>query len=382
MAKKRKFQFADLVLIIICLASFLWLVKALLLGYYPDFNTQYLVPKILFSGMDPYSGGKGLYTPQVYPPTEFLFFMPLAVLPLHVMQYVYTFFSIVSLSISLYFLSKIFEIKFLSKINLILMSLVFVFFPAKFTLGMGQINFYILLLLVLFLRFLKQKKELLSGMILGLSFIIKLFPILIPFYFLIKLNKKILLGIFVSLLTAVLLVIIFIPFKIYAKFIFEILPTFLTSWKLDYYNQSLSGFIGRSFGTGQFASQLKFIFSILILLITFSSVILNRQKDFLALSLKIGILITANLLLNTFSWQHHFVWMIIPFYATVFYLLTNKRAVNDFIILAIGYVLVSLNFVNPKILPTVLQSHVFIGAVLIFLLQTKLLLDKNNRSVR
>ncbi len=48
--------------------------KALLLGYYPDFITQYKVPQLVSKGVNPYRKNEVLYTPQVYPPSEFIFF--------------------------------------------------------------------------------------------------------------------------------------------------------------------------------------------------------------------------------------------------------------------------------------------------------------------
>lgn len=361
--------------------SFLWMSRALLLGYYPDFNTQYYVPRIVFSGANPYQGGNALFTPQVYPPTEFLFFLPISLLPVLTASYLYTVISIICLVVSCVLLTKIFKISFFSNINLLFMSCIFISFPTKFTLGMGQINIFVLLLLVLSLFFLQKKSDFLGGVFLGISLVIKLFPVLLPVYFLMELQKKILLGVIISFLVSVLLVIIFIPGKIYYEFIFSVLPTLLSSWKLDYYNQALSGVIGRSFGTEELAIILKSLISVIVILMTFFVTFKNRQKDFLTSSLKIGIFVTVSLLVNTFSWQHHFVWLVIPFYASIFYLrdsaaISGKEKSIYYCALVVSYFLVSINFANPKILPIILQSHVFFGSVILFLLQLKLLFKK------
>jgi hypothetical protein len=244
---------------------------------------------------------------------------------------------------------------------------------------MGQINFFILILIVYSLWLLKKKKEFASGILLGASLAIKLFPVLLPVYFLVKLRKKILLGIVTSFLVSTLLVIIFIPEKIYIDFISSVLPTLFSSWKLDYYNQALTGFIGRSFGTEEEAVILKSFSSVIIILATFFVVVYNKKKDFLTIALKIGVLITANLLVNTFSWQHHFVWLIIPFYASVFFLkeiTVSKKEKSIYCgVLAISYFLISINFSHPQTLPLLFQSHVFFGAIILFFLQFKLLYD-------
>jgi hypothetical protein len=143
---------------IIFLATFVLLAKSLFLGFYPDFNTQYYVPQIVLKGINPYAGSSMLYTPQVYPPTMFLLYYPFSLLPLSYASYLYVFLSFSSLFVSLYFLANYFEIKFFSTINLVLMSFVLIFFPVKFTLGMGQINLLLLMVLVVSLYFFERKK--------------------------------------------------------------------------------------------------------------------------------------------------------------------------------------------------------------------------------
>ena len=102
----------------------------------------------------------------------------------------------------------------------------------------------------------------------------------------------------------------------------------------------------------------------------------NKQKDFLTTSLKFGTLITANLIVNTFSWQHHFVWLIVPFYASVFMCLKLKKKFLYLLILFVSYFLISINFPNPEILPVIFQSHVFLGTLILFIIQLKFLLDR------
>lgn len=371
-------QFLFLISIAFCLFSFIWLLKALFLGYYPDFSGYYFGSKYLLTGLNPYLGGGSLFTSYVYPPIVLLFFLPFTILTFQTAEIIWTILSLVFLLVSLKLLSSMLDIKFFSRLNLFLMSLVFISFPIKFSFGMGQINLFVLCLLVFSLWFFKRKKEFLSGVFLGLSLAIKLFPLLLPVYFLFQLKKKVLLGLFVSFLISVFLVLIIIPNKISWQFITNVLPSFFTSWKLDYYNQSLAGFIGRSFGTGQISISLKIIISGILVCIAFFTVFKNRQEDFVSFSLKYGTLITASLLINTFSWQHHFVWLIIPMYTIFIYIKNKKLGVLYFSILAISYILISINFKNPKILPIILQSHVFLGTLILLLLNLYLLIKKKN----
>jgi len=359
---------------ICCGFSFLWLLKVMLLGYYPDFKTQYYVPKIAFSGENPYITSKILYTPQVYPPTAFFFFLPFSLFTLEFSSYLYTAFSIGALLLSLYLLSKIHKLHFFGRVNLFLLTLVFLSFPVKFTLGMGQVNLYILLLMVIGLWYLQKKKEVIGGVFFGFCLVLKMFPLILPLYFFLKLKGRILFGIFLSLSIGTLLVIVFIPHSLIESF-FSILPSFISSWKLDYYNQAISGVIGRSWGVNPMTVFLKTILSLLSVVVTFYVILKKKGDGFENVSLIVCSLITLNLLINTFSWQHHFVWLIIPLYAAFSYMRTRHYKFKYFIALFVAYFLVSINFKNPDILPVLLQSHVFYGGAILLALQIKLLFD-------
>lgn len=372
---EKVYQFLRPLSIIFFLISFIWLSKAFLLGSYPDFKTQYYVPQIVFNGGDPYKGGFSLFTPQVYPPTEFLFFIPFSLVSLSVSSILYTAFSFISFYLSLYLLAKTFEIKFFSITNLFLMGFASLMFPAKFTLGMGQINMFVLLLLSLCLFSLKKNKLFVSGIWMGLSLVIKMFPPILLMYFLLKPNKKLLFGLAITILISGFFTIIFIPLDVIKSF-FEVLPSLLNSWKLDYYNQAMSGFVGRSFGTGTLAQLIKNMLSLILVGSVIVVVIRNIKKDFFTIALIFGTLINLNVIVNTFSWQHHFVWLIIPLYATFVYLQKNKKGVGGFLFLGMSYILISLNLKTPEVFPLLLQSHVLFGSIILLLLNLHLLKRK------
>lgn len=396
----------NLIVAFICLASFIWLLKVFQLGSYPDFMTQYNVPKMIISGQNPYTGGNNLFTPQVYPPSVFFLFLPISFLSLSLASYLYVFLSIFALIVSLYLLSQIFEFKFFGISNLIMMTLVFLSFPVKFTLGMGQINIFILLIMVLALWFLKKKRDFISGIFLGLSIVIKFFPLFLPVYLLIKFKKgnrgmalpwtrlkiwykkkqlredlEMIDGIFLVIAIVGLLIIFFIPKEIYLQFFFQTIPSLLSSWKTDYYNQALSGLVSRSFGIGYLALVIKTVVSLSITVITLSILTKNENTNFIYTALKFSILITLSLAVNTFSWQHHFVWLIIPFYSTIYFLRKAKAGKIYFVVLVILYLLVSLNLKYPNNAFVVLQSHVLFGTVLLLALNlymiTKMQLANN-----
>ena len=92
-------------------------------------------------------------------------------------------------------------------------------------------------------------------------------------------------------------------------------------------------------------------------------------------NLKIGILITLSLIINNFSWQHHFVWLIFPFFATFFFIRDKRPETKYFAILFLAYLLVAFNLKYPQEVPVFFQSHVFFGALLLWVLDVFLVLN-------
>ncbi len=372
---QKVYQFNRLLSIIFCAISVVWLLKSFFLGSYPDFSGYYFGAQYFLDGVNPYHGGGRLYTPYVYPPTVMLLFLPLTLFSYQTAGLIWITLNFILLILCLLLLARIIGIKIISSTNLFLMGLVFISFPVKFSFGMGQINILVLTLLVGSLWLLKQKEEKWFGILIGVSLIVKLFPILLPVYFLLKKKFNILWWITLCIIIGIVVVILLVPQGLSESFM-KLIPSFATSWKLDYYNQALAGFVGRSFGTGIGASYLKTFASVVIITISFLFVLKNRGKDFGTETLKISLLITTSVLVNTFSWQHHFVWLIIPFYTTYMFIKKKKNRIFYYLILTASYILIAINFKTPQTLPVLLQSHVFYGAVILLIIQAKLLIDK------
>jgi hypothetical protein len=150
------------------------------------------------------------------------------------------------------------------------------------------------------------------------------------------------------------------------------LPTLLTGWKTDYYNQAITGFIGRSFPPNLFSQLLVDLLSASIILIS-CLVIFKARKNKELVNMGFGLLITLNLIVNNFSWQHHFVFLIFPFLATLFYIHKLKNNWKLLFTLFISYALVSLNLANPHEVPVLLQSHVLYGAIMLWAIEAYLI---------
>lgn len=360
--------------IVFCLLSFVWLLKVLFLGLYPDFSAYYHVSKFFLEGVNYYAHPELLSISYSYPPIDFLLFVPLTFLPFATAEIFWAVLNIFLLVVCIYFLTKIFAEKFFSRMNMMLMTLVFISFPTKFTLGMGQLNIFVMCILCYGLWIFMQKKDSFAGIIFGAALSIKFSPVFLPFYFLVKFNKRVLVGMLVFALINVLLVMLFVPITTTTYYIVKIAPDFLlSSWKLDYYNQSITGVVGRAWGMGNTSTIVKNIISIGFIVWSFFVIYKNKKKDVLSTMLSIGIVMTLSILFNTFSWQHYFVWLMIPFYATIFYLKKINAKNNYYLLITISYFLVSINFPDPNILPVILQSHVFYGGLILLILDLYLL---------
>ena len=358
--------------------SLFFIVKTLFLNYYPDFGQYYWGLKEIFQGSNPYVAGKSIFSITTYPPFVFILMSPLETLDYFFAERVWTLLSIVFLIGSVYLIFKINNEKMFSRIGFLISTLLFAFyFPIKFTLGMGQINFLILFLVTLSIYFLNKNKNYLTGTFLSLSIMIKFFPFLFLPYLIILKKWKILFSFIAVSIAILVFTLIVIKPAINIYFYKNILPTLLGGWKTDYYNQSLSGFLGRQMNNG-FARELLRIFISLILVTVSFLVILKNNTKTTIVNLSFSLLITLTLLINNFSWQHHFVWLLFPF-ITIFYFIKNKKLDwSYYFVLGLSFFLVGLNLENPNIFPVIFISHVFYGALILWGLNLYLLLKKTS----
>lgn len=337
------------------------LLKTLFLGAYPDFNAYYY-------------GSMENNIPN-YPPIVTVLFSIFSFLPLSVASEVWIALSIVFLFVSLYLCFKLFNVRFLSSTGLVLSSLVFICFPVKFTLGMGQLNILVLMFVVLTFYFYIKGKNFYSGACLGICIMLKLFPILLLLYFLLIKRRKIFSY---AILTSVSLIgvsYLFIKPEI-NNYYWLHLFLFFNHVPAEYYNQALSGFLMRQFDNPFLRELLRVGISIFFIVLSFWAILSKNKKDFFKTALGFGLIVGLNVFVNGYSWQHHFVWLILPFLVTFFYIAHKKLNSKYYTFLGISYILVSINLKIPSMVPVIFQSHVFFGAIILWVLDAYLLLRK------
>lgn len=344
---------------VLFVSTLLIMLKALFLSTYPDFNAYY------YGSME-----NNILN---YPPFVTILFSLFSFLPLITASKVWVALSIFFLFVSLYLCFKLFNVRFLSSTALVLSSLVFIYFPVKFTLGMGQLNLLVLMLVVLTFYFYIKGKDSYSGVCLGTSIILKLFPALLPLYFLLVRKYKIFLYAMVAFIILGGISYFFIKPEINNYYWLHLLSV-LGSVPVDYYNQALSGFLARQFDNSSLRELLRIIISVFFVVFSFWIILKKKKRDFSRKTLEFGLLVTLNVFINGHSWQHHFVWLILPFLIVFFYIKNNKLGMGNYLFLGTSYLLVSANLENPSSFPTIFQSHVFFGAILLWMLNMHLLL--------
>lgn len=329
-------------------------------AYFLDFHTYYFASTAFVNRANPYvlfiKQGMGF----LYPPFLLLLLSPLTFFNFSIASKIWLVLSLIGGALSIYLLWKI------CRISTFLLAIVFLgfvlSFPFKFTLGTGQVNLIVLLLLVLTL-FLYQRKSKFFVLSLAVSSGIKLFPI---FYYVLHLLSKEYRN--VILLVICTLLIILLPFLfLHSQSVFfyfdKIVPSFIHSkHDVSYYDQSLSALLTRLGVSPVIDLGIRLGLFIISLIVIY----MYRKNYYLSFSF----MTVTLLLVNSFTWQHHLIFLLIPFY---FYIAVMKKNIVDIILVVIAYILVSINIKDPSsfshiVFSGLILSHATIGIILLWML--------------
>ncbi|MBI5044749.1 MAG: DUF2029 domain-containing protein [Candidatus Levybacteria bacterium] len=354
--------------ITIFLVLLIWLCKALTLGNYPDFNVFYGGLKAYLAGGNPYKDVIGSSMKFLYPPIALFFFLPVAFFERAEASIIWTVLSIILFITSIVFLFKTEKRKIFSNEFFILSSFSFLMFPLKFNLGMGQFNNVNLFLLSLFLLLTSRGRFALSGTAVGLSLILKVFPVLLlPYLLIIKQFKAFQLSVLV-VIAGVAIGFVVVRQELTEYFFGSSLLGTLRSWPLDYYNQALSGLLGRWLGVSFTTLCIKYFLTFLLIGASFFIYWKKRSVKSIHL-LAASSIFPLSLITLTFSWQHYFVLTMPAYLLLYFRFRKKKRSTKKYFLLFTSYVLVALNLAHPSSFPLIFQWHVFYGTLLLLALQ-------------
>ncbi len=185
-------------------------------------------------------------------------------------------------------------------------------------------------------------------------------------------------ALMIVLLLSLLAVLIF-GLEMTHDYFLNVLPSLMSSQgKWIYYNQATSGFVTRLMGESNLAFSLTTLFSLSIL----ATALWLSAKSREITSLNFSLIIVTILLINSFSWQHHFVLTIFPFLAVLNLLREQKARRAPWLILLTSYLLISFNLKNPTLfqnnpLEPIILSHVFFGTLTLFAILVYYLIKEN-----
>ena len=351
-------------LFIAFLLTFAWIVLSItkiISSVAPDFRILWTFASHLRPGQNLYLS-PDISIPNPYPPLTFLFYLPFTFIPYPQAQAVFIFLifaSLVGLTLlSLHLvIGKFPLLSFIATLTLILFS-----FPTKFSLGMGQQNSIAYFLLLVSYYFWKKKVSLLSGIFLALSISLK--PVLgfVAIFFLIQGAWQTLFWAFVTGFFETISTFLISNTNLLMDWIRQTLVYIPLAGRGVYYNQGFAGFISRLTQNTALVktSAILFLISILSAVIVAARKTKNTNLDFSLFTISL-------LLVDTLSWQHHFVWLIFPFVVLAHEVIKKKNTLLSGLIV-IAYLLVSWNFKNPDIVPAIFLSTQFYGAMILWVI--------------
>lgn len=329
-----------------------------------DFNIYHHYGQILLSGRSPYGPEYTEGIPFNYPPSSFILFAPLALLPLKSATMIFTAFSLLFFIITGNIFLKNF---FPSKITrCILLVLLLQNFPVKFTLVTGQVNLIVISLLLMAFVYDQKNSPAAAGLFWGLAAAVKLTPLTLILYFLLR--KRCL-----SVLTGALLILFsnlfFVAIQPQNIYYFGThLPSLLekSGFVTSFYDQSLRAFISR------LGLESDVFLSNTIIILLFVLVIWNfwtRRAPLRNLIFFSQILLITTIG-NSFAWQHHFV-LTFPAFITASYLSLRKNSWLYFSLIFISAVLIGSHIPDISHPPTTnpfFVSHTLMGTIILLLI--------------
>lgn len=229
---------------------------------------------------------------------------------------------------------------------------------------MGQVNAIVLFFLLFSYYLDDRKNSIAAGIAFGIAILLKPIFCFFLLFFILKRSRKLVLTSLITITSAFLLTLLFWgvpPWFDWLKI--GILPLGNIAGRESYYNQGLMGFISRLGASIEVRKYLSGFLSILLVVYAF---LLAIKKD--AKSLVLSLFILTLLIIDTTSWQHHFVWLIFPF-VILSDIAINARKKVVLILIFIAYLLAAWNFKNPLLFENfpkvLLLSNQFYAAVIL-----------------
>lgn len=336
-------------------------------GFLADFSVYYSYTRVFLAGVNPYTPANSLN----YPPSSLPFFIPFSLLPSLLSESLFTLFSLGFFLFTSWIYMETVGIK-QKGWRFIFLAILLQLFPTKFTLGMGQINLFVIGNLLLIPFFEKKKKDVASGILWGISCMLKLIPLPLGMYFLLR--KK-----WTSFIVGISLFLGVNGFFLYSfhfsEYFTRQLPSLfaLTSTSNSPYDQSLRTFLTR-LGIEN-STQVSLGIIAILIAISISFFLRVSKNNPLRPEILFSLFIAISTIAGSFTWQHHLVFLYPGIIVLWSIFLKKKTPLMQWGVFAISIILIGIHIPDPIHPPgsPILVSHALLGTLLvIYLLLMKL----------
>ena len=343
-----------------------------------DFAVYHRAAVDVLSAENPYRAVMG--EPFIYPPTALIFLAPLGLFSRAVAENIWTVGSFMSaIAVTALLVSvvvpKASRLQFVA-VSALLHAFVWLSFPAKFTLGMGQINFFVLFLVVASFVLYSKKWLVGAGMLLACAAALKLTPLLALCFYVRKQQWRVVLSFVAGLVGLSLVAVMRVGWEVFAQYWQFVLPALPTVGNGAYYNQAFTGFLARA-GVVELGSVLNGVMFCFVLLVSWVTTRQKHAQPQLELG-EYGLFLLAGLIGGGLTWQHHLVGIIVPATALVWLLWnaaeqttqSKKTVMLQWFGGILAYFLVAYNSKEPLVLAeksVYLLSHGLYGSLLLFI---------------
>lgn len=314
-----------------------------------DFVVYYEAAKMFLLGLNPYTGLLTRTFPFNYPPIVSLFIWPLGLGPIGFISPIWNILSLGTLLGSIWVVLGWTNKRSFWRFAFLAFLFTIPFFPTKFNFGMGQINNFILLFCVLGIRW---------PFFLALAAGIKFAPAIFIFYYVFTKDWGRLKKFFIYLAGLQVLSFLLIPWDWQVIYWTKVFPLSFTDAAKDwYYNQSLYGFLARSFVQPVTAKILFYGLAVGMIWATW----VRGMRDLGEVGKRriLAAVACLYLLVHPMAIQHYFGFAMIP----LILLGINRYTV-------IAYLLIAGNIKQPNLIPkefNFVLSHQFFGILLVWI---------------
>ncbi|HPN31192.1 MAG TPA: glycosyltransferase family 87 protein [bacterium] len=289
-----------------------------------------------------------------YPPTASLIYLPFTKINYRTAATIFCALNIAVLILCAFIAGKLSGIKKLYDWNLLVLFCIF-FIPFYYSIIYGQINIFILLILLCVIKIdvlpalKKGLKNLIIGFLIAFGTVIKIFPVFLLFLFLIKKRFSVLVAFIGFTIFFIMIYGLIYDWETLIYYIKYVVPVTSKSWViLTVNNQSLLSLITRLFGhtleSGNAAliyfpliiKPLYFFTAALLLFINFYFV--KKTDDAL---LQYSIIILNGILIFGLNWHHTFAFVFFPLiYLLYYYNSVKTGGILNYILWTVGFILI------------------------------------------